>query len=763
LHTDTLHTVIITDPDTTPLFDKYRYLFTPFFSENGGSICHCLWNKGDVDIEHAVPKLYDSIRDHPEWRAIILVKPKQEELFDLNNSNNPKNPFDFKCNHENTSINEEGGILLDDNPSQLVRLTHMLAGFPSLGGVKGYETHYFFYNEKKGMYEECKYSNGKPILESDKKKFIVDDYKKLLEEFKRKNLTVQKEDRDKCILKARDRFDAETKKYGNNIVLQLVEIPYSPEEKAQHKKLTEKYKLKENRPVEVLILSIREQYASDDREETYELVRRAWQFHNEVESSDFWKVYPNTCRFLCYDLINPEHSLYSRELWRFFLLTLTLAVNQIPGRSLQAYLLYNVNLRIDTEELGRVYDRYIENLMSFQEIIHERLSRVSELTQDKKKELVPTQHIAVNFDQIEETDVKAKTGKIGLAADCPVSEAQFWHGHIQGTRNTIENILSAPQEIVTEKAAETRKNINSFTGIEQVLDRFQIERIKKRIDGLELKVFNTNLYNMLNTDNYKAEVAKAGDAVRDYIKLRVSKRGILLISLVSLLVFFFGFIPYIFNSAKLELLVFGAAFGLVIAVSLLLAAGATLTLYFLRGKLVDKIKTYNRDISNIFERVKNSAHVFSEYFSDICTYMYARSLLTGIILKKENDQSTANIQKAHLKYLESEIERINSICSLYGVPLNDYSGKCSVANINEELLLELPSKCRFYELDTFKEKDTLKLTTSPVKYKSRNISTDNNDKDWDQFNTGITLNAPYSFITAMNLVREEIYDRKEEA
>jgi len=143
--------------------------------------------------------------------------------------------------------------------------------------------------------------------------------------------------------------------------------------------------------------------------------------------------------------------------------------------------------------------------------------------------------------------------------------------------------------------------------------------------------------------------------------------------------------------------------------------------------------------------------------------MYARSLQTGIILKKENDHTAADIQKAHLKYLEDEIERINSICSLYEAPLNDYSGKCSVTNINEELLTELPSKCRFYELVPFKEEDTVKLTTSPVKQKTKNISTENNDNDWDQYNTGITLDAPYSFVTGLNLVREEIYDRKEEA
>jgi len=750
-----LYTVIITDPNITPLFAKYRHLFAPFSGERGGSLCHCSWHKGGVDITHAVPDLYDKIKGHPEWRAIILVRPEQDELYDLDN------PFDFKDNHKNTSESDEGEFLLRDNPSHLVHLTHMLAGFPSLGGTKGYETHFFYYDEKTSMFEECKYNDGKPILQSDRQKIFNDDYKKLIEEFKPK--PVPQNEKEKCAAKAHEKFLEGFKKYGSNIKkLQLVEKPYSADERTEYKKITKNYKFNENRPAEVLILSIREQHTCDEREETFAEVRRAWQFYDEVDSSDFWKFYPNTCRFLCYDLINPKHTLYLRELHRFFLLTLTLAINQIPGRSLQAYLLYNVNLQVDAGELGRVYDRYLEDLISFREIILERMSRVSELTQDKKKELVPDQNISVNFDQIEESDVKAKSSKIGLATDCPADEVQFWHKHIQGTRHTIENILYAPQEIVAEKALETRQTIDSFSEKEQVLDRFQLDRIRKRINELEPKIFNTSLHAMLDTEKYKAEVAKAGDAVHKYIKHRLTKRNVLLISLASFLAFLVGFVPYLINSAGLSWQTFGAAFGLVIAASLLLAGGALLILCFLRHELIKKIYGYNRDVTNIFARVKQSARVFSGYFSDLCTYMYARSLLSGVILKKDNDNSAAAIQKAHLSFLESEIEKNKSICSMYGAQLNVSSGKGSFADINEELLEKRPSECQFYELLPCYEKNTIKLTTSPITKRTMSDSTDDSYNEWGQYNTGVTLDAPYSFITGINLVREEIYDRKEE-
>jgi len=757
-----LHTVIITDPNTTSDFDKYRHLFAPFLDERGGSVSHCRLHKEGDDIAHAVPDLYKKIKGYPEWRAVILVRPEQEEL------NNPDNPFDFKCYHESASGSDEAGLLFRDNHAQLVRLTHMLAGFPSLG-VKGYETGFVYYDEKDGIYKECMYGD-KPILQSDFEKDVINAVRKRLdEEFYKKGIPVKKEDID--IIKkdevhkyseARNRINERLKKYRDvyNVKQKLIEIPYSDKEKDKHKELTEKYKFNENRPVEVLILSIRGQHAYDEREETKTEVSRAWQFFDEVDSSDFWKVYPNNCRFLCYDLINPDHTLYKRELQRFFLLTLTLAVNQIPGRSLQAYLLYRVNLQIDAAELGLVYDKYLEDLLSFQDIIMERMSRVPELTQSKKKDLVPSQHISVNFDQIEESDVKARFDKFGLATDCPVDEARLWHDHIEGTRHAIENILHAPQEIVAEKALETRQRTDRFIGIEQVLDRFQVDRIRNRINELEYKIFNTNLYSMLDTDTYRAEIAKAGDVVRKFIKLRLTKRNILLISTVSLLVYFCGFVPYLINSAMLGGREFGAAFGFVIIALALLAGGALLTLRFLRGELINKIHGYNEDVTNIFARVKQSARIFSEYFSDICTYMYARSFMSGVILKKDNDRSAAAIQKAHLNFLKSEIETNKSICSLYGAALNVSSGKGSLINIDEELLGEWPSKCQFYELPPCNEKNTLKLTTSPITQQIMNDSTDSSYDEWEQYNTGITLDAPYSFITSLNIAREEIYDNE---
>jgi hypothetical protein len=682
-------------------------LFEPF--ERGGNVRVCQWNEAGRIIEEAVPDLYEAIKGYPVWRAIILAHPVQNdnEQDDELKYESP-NPFDFRCNHKRE-------LPIEENRAPLVRLTHMLAGFPSLG-VKGYQIAYTVNDEDADAFKDFTLmtKTGKEHL------LLQRDIENLKDEKQRK--------------KWKDKIFA---KHGSNIMPNLYEESYEPDEKAAHKKLTEKYALKENRPAEVLILSTREIATVDEREVTIEEVRRAWQFYDEEESSDFWKVYPNICRFIYYDLLNQEHTLYKRDLWRFYLLALTLAVNQIPSDTLQAYHLYKADLDVNRDELNYVLGGHIENLTTLQAIIQERMLRVPNLTLEKQKELVPTRDISVKFENVDESNVKVDSGKLGLAADCPVSETRFWRGHIQETKQTIDNILSAPQEIVVEKALETRRTVNSFLGIEQVLDRFQLERVSKRRDELEPLVINSNVYGMLDADTYKAEVAEAGNAVRKFIGLRLTKRNILLISLCSLFTYLCGYIPYFINSARINRQTFGAAFGLALIALVLLAAGGLLTLWFMRRKLVNKLKTYNKTVMRIFDRVNKGAKVFSDYFSSVCTYMYAHSLLSGVILKQDNDFSAANVLKAHLSTIKNEIEADKELCVLYDVPVNESSMSGAFSGIKEEALLEMPGKGQLYELVPNKEKGSMELG-----------------------NTGETLYAPYSFIAGISLVREEIYDRK---
>lgn len=755
-----MHTVIITDPQTTKEFAKYKHLYAPFLADRGGSISHCLWNKKGTEIKSAVPGLYDAIKGHPEWRAIIVVKSPSQEI--INDPNNPEalndynNPFDFACN--SPSELSPFDMATKPNRSPLVCLTHMLAGLPSLG-VIGYETAFVYKDEKTGKFKNC-LIDGKPILRSDYDKEKDEAKRNYKKECKAKGINPIPSELIEREREVNNKYRAILSQYDNYRQETLL-ISFPDDYRKEYKTLSEKYAFDENRPVEVLILSTREQITFDDREETRESIERAWQFFDEVDSSDFWKVYPNICRFLCFDLINEEHTLYKCEYWKFFLLALSLAVNhQIPGHALQAYYLYKADLQINTEELEKVYNAYIENLMSFQEIVQERIMHISELTIEKNKELVPEHYISVGFGHIDEDKVKTKNDIFGFSTDCPKDEAEYWHEHMQNSSQIVDDILFAPQEIVAEKALETRLNIDSFANTEQVFDRFQTKRIEKRIDELEPHIVNTKLFKLLDTDVYKKEIEKSAENVQKHIKIRMTKQTVILISVCSLFVYLCGYIPYLINSAKENRAVFGTAIALVFLTLILLSAIGFITLWLLKRKFIKIINKYNEEVSDVFDRVKKSARVFSNYFSSVCTYMFARSLLTGIVLKKDNDSNTAQKLKEHLEHLNSEVEKIKTICSLYNVHINTDMPHRSFENITDKLLEESPKESQFYELPKYEDKNTMKLTAAPTIKLARKMLTSKKNDQWDQYDTGLTLNAPYSFISGINLVREELY-RKE--
>jgi len=294
-----------------------------------------------------------------------------------------------------------------------------------------------------------------------------------------------------------------------------------------------------------------------------------------------------------------------------------------------------------------------------------------------------------------------------------------------------------------------------------VLDRFQKERILKRISELEPQVINASVYGMLNADAYMAEMADAGVAVRKSLGLRLTKRNVLLISLSSLLVFLCGFLPYMVNSARISGSAFGASFSLTIIALSLLTAGGLLVLWFLRRRLVEKLKTYNKTVRTIFDRVNRGAQVYAGYFSSICTYMYAKSLLSGVTLKRDNDYKERKMLNAHLSFLEREIEAGKELCSLHGVPSNASSMSNVFVDISESVFSESPSASHFYELARYKGENTMKLTASLKTQQSRNYLYNSSRNEWDQYDTGVTLDAPYSFIVSLNIAREEIYDEEE--
>ena len=137
-----MHTVIILSKHSSDLLREYRYLFQPFVDK--GAISFCDWNESGTDLETSVPDLYKQIRGKVDWRAVIV---SAEPVYGNRKGPVPdeKNPFDFPV--EAAKAAEDA--VPQDSAIPLVRLTHMICGYPA-APVKNFEEAYEYVDVETG-------------------------------------------------------------------------------------------------------------------------------------------------------------------------------------------------------------------------------------------------------------------------------------------------------------------------------------------------------------------------------------------------------------------------------------------------------------------------------------------------------------------------------------------------------------------------------------------------------------------------------------
>ena len=101
-------------------FCQYHPLFLEALTRNELGVCQ--WFESGTTIDSAVPGLRELTDDKAEWRAIIVRVENDEDMAKFHAGQH--NPYDF-------NINYNAGVVTDESPIPLVRLTHILGGIPA--------------------------------------------------------------------------------------------------------------------------------------------------------------------------------------------------------------------------------------------------------------------------------------------------------------------------------------------------------------------------------------------------------------------------------------------------------------------------------------------------------------------------------------------------------------------------------------------------------------------------------------------------------
>lgn len=675
-----MFTVIIKSKRSSDLLKDYRFLFKPFV--DNGTLAFCDWNESGTDVRSSVPDLYNLVKGKKEWRAIIL---NNDSVYDYIGTFRPnkQNPFDYSA--------EDAELLPHESPIPIIRLTHIIGGY-SAATTKEFEKGFEFVDEETGKKTRLK--------ESD------------LSEEEIHELSI---------------------KYCDSLTSVYIEKEEAPEISKLQNELCEKYAFTDIRPAEILLVATKKKVEGNEKSKIVE----SWKNRLEMTSSAFWErnKYPNNCRFLFYNLTNSDNSMYAKELTEFWLSVLTLSINRIAASTLQAYRLYSLKVDVSSDELEKILNLHLNKLNSAYGFIKEQLKLRPEYSFDEDDEIVTRQVIPVAVEKSEGKDLYINFGKIGLSRDCPEDEVAFWNSQVRQKKENLDKYLKTPRRAIDKSANRLKIKTESFTGEHYELDRFQFDDLKEIMDDLESKIISSSVTNTIDKKKINKQICEVDKKVKKEIGNRLKKKHVIIAGIIALLLSLTGFLPYLIQSATISAKNLVTSSLLVIMVLLVVAVGGIIALLIQRKHIITVMKSFNNVMRSVANNVRAYSARFETYFSDICTYMKAKSILDGVDMRKENEMSAYNLMNVHRQALLSAIERDNEWVASYGIQRVDEM---------------IPTVTSFFKSEIIPRENSLYYFT---------INNDENDIPINS--TGDFVTSPYKFVEKLWIEREDVFDEEE--
>lgn len=606
-----MHTVIILSKHSSDLLREYRYLFQPFADR--GLLSFCDWNESGNDLETSIPDLYKQIRGKEEWKAVIV---SAESVYGKRKGPVPdvKNPFDFPVEVPEDAIPHDSSV-------PLVRLTHMLCGYPATP-VKNFEEAYEYTDIETGETRRVRAS------ELSQEEFYA---------------------------------LAETYRDGLKKIYLQEKVPEEAEE--ARCALEEKYAFADVRPQEVYLLSLRK-HPEDDN-----YIYESWKSPLEMESSDFARRnnYPGICRFICCDITNPENSRYIRELAEFWMGTLTLALNHIPASTLQAYKLYRMQVEVSREELGETLNRHLNRMEAASAFVQARLGMKPQNAFEDGARIVEKQRIPVVFTEVTGRDLYISTKHIGLSRDCPEDELMYWHSSVREKTERVERYLKMPRRAIDRASLQVKAKAQSFFDDEYEMDRFQIEELEEELDTLELQLLTSDTRSVVDGKKIREQAQEIDKQVKRDIVVRMRRSVVIGTGVLILFVYLLGYVPYIFQSLGKGSKAFLASLGVSLVAVLVVVVGGIVALILLQKKIVASMDRFNELMHSVVISVNGSAKKYEEYFSTLCTYMKAQSIYAGLTKRKDAVSARVHKLRTHKQALRTTIARDEELAAAFGI------------------------------------------------------------------------------------------------
>ena len=674
-----MYTVIILNKQSSDLLRDYKFLFKPFVDK--GVIGFCDWNDAGTDVQTSVPDLCNLIKGKKDWRALIV---NTDSIYGYESSHSPKksNPFDYS-DSDNNPLPHESEI-------PLIRLTHIIGGYTSLI-PKEFEKGYEYYDLEKGAKVRVKEAE----LSEEEIQSLSEKY--------------------------------------DDIEAVYIEKEVTDEVNMLQKSMMDKYLFSDIRPIEIDMIATRRKADHNERA----VIEESWKNHLEMTSSNFWEInkYPNNCRFLVYDITNQDNSFYKKELTEFWLSVLTFATNKIAASTLQAYRLYKIQIDVSKDLLQETLNTHLNKLSAVYAFIKEQISLIPESSFDVDEEVVSRQTVPVTIEKNESRELFMNFARIGLCKDCPEDEQNFWKSQIKQKKNSFEKYIKTPRRIIDKAANYLRKKVEGFKGESYILDEFQTDDLQETMENLELDIISSEVQRIIDKKTVDKKMDEIDKSVKKEIGYRMSRKEAIVGGILMLLLCFGGHVPYLTSAYKIGSDTFLAALGVTLAIIAVSAIGGIVALFLQRRKLVGIMNEYNILMRDVVNNLRNYARKLEDYFSNICTYMKAKSILDGTKKKNIGTDSSTNILLMHKKAIAVSMDKDNDMVIYYDLKRIDEM----VTNVTT-----------FFDVNCLPRENSLYFF-------EKNLDED----DIPINSTGDRVTSPYKFVEKLWIEREDVYDEEE--
>lgn len=501
-------------------------------------------------------------------------------------------------------------------------------------------------------------------------------------------------------------FESEFERHGDSAASMRMVRQETQEsllhEQEKWNELNDKYSVTFDYPKRLfLFAAVEDKKITIPKEKDVDVMRR-----HDSDSSLFWyrNRYPAITRFLVQKCARPANAHYHEDLFRFWMTALTLAINEFPSGTFEAYKVYNVIGRLNTGELHDLMSDYYNRLGNILYSVNAQITQIrKELghtpeTGSNELPFYETQ-IPVTLELRDDDDLEISTWRIGLAGDCPIQEEPWWYRKVKDSINAVDKLYSSTRRVLDRACLQCRYSAR-VTDEEIIdLDEYQFEDMKQELNTLEQEILTFNTYTALPIHAVHRQLDQAKRAAGTSMRKRMTRRITVISGLIALGVYIMGFIPDLVYQ-----LVTGGEFlsvlWIVLAGSGLAALISMGCLFHFRGVIRNKIRDYNAVIEQFLALFSEAGAKFSHYLGKCASYMRGRYILKALerktILSSEEIVRLSN----HSVKLEVQMKKIADWLSDFGL-----KPKKSVREYNNEYFDYMipPENNRSYEfqLDQF--------------------------------------------------------------